>query len=151
MGRRALVLVALMAILVGTVLAQQQGAARGRGGRMGRDMTPEQRAEFMQRMQERRLTQVQEGLGATEEEWAVLSEPVKGLLALDADGRQAGQELRDLLRAEGTTTEQLKEALAKYRKAMKDIAAKREKLQAQLKELVTVRQEAVLVVQNVLN
>ncbi len=151
MGRRALVLVALVAILAGAVLAQQQGAARARGGWMGRDMTPEQRAEWMQRMQERRLTQVQESLGASEDEWAVLSEPIKGLLALDNEERQAGQELRELLSAEGTTTEQLKEALAKYRKAMKDIAAKREKLQAQLKELVTVRQEAVLVVQNVLD
>ena len=147
------VLVVVLAVgLVGTLVAQQPGGGRGGMGR-GRmeDMTPEQRAEMFQRMQERQLTRLQEQMGASDEEWAVLSEPIKALLVLQREGREAGMELRGLLRAEGTTAEQLKEALAKYRKALKDIAAKREKLQAQLKEVVSVRQEAVLVLEGILD
>lgn len=114
------------------------------------EMSEEERAQMRQQMQERRLSRLQERLGVSDEEWAVLSEPIKALLALSGEEFAASQQLREAVSAEETTTEQLKKALDEYRKARKDIAARRTKLQAQLKALVTLRQEAVLVLEGIL-
>ena len=104
----------------------------------------------MARMQERRLSRLKEQLGVSDDEWAVLSEPITALSALRTEEFRATQELRQAVNADDMTTEQLKKALEEYRKARKDIAGRREKLQAQLKELVTVKQEAVLVLAGIL-
>ena len=113
-------------------------------------MSEEQRAEMMARMQERRLSRLKEQLAVTDDEWAVLSEPITALTGLMNEEMQATGKLRQVVRADEATTEQVKAALDEYRKTNKDIAGRREKLQAQLKELVTVKQEAVLVLGNIL-
>ncbi len=144
------VTVALAVLLVGALLAQEGPGRRGMGRGRWQEMSEEERAQMMERMQERRLSRLKERLGVSDEEWAVLSEPIEALLALRGEEFTASQQLREAVGAEETTTEQLKQALDKYRKARKDIAARRTKLQAQLKELVTLRQEAVLVLEGIL-
>ncbi len=143
------VTLALAVLLVGALLAQER-PRRGMGRGRWQDMSEEERAQMRQQMQERRLSRLKERLGVSDDEWAVLSEPIKALLALRTEEFTASQELREAVGAEETTTEQLKQALDKYRKARKDIAARRTKLQAQLKDLVTLRQEAVLVLEGIL-
>ena len=154
-----LVAVVVAGALVGGVWAQQgppgggRGARGGMGGRGGRGferMSEEQRAEMMARMQERRLGRIKEQLEVTDDEWAVLSEPIAAITALMGEEMQATGKLREVVRADESTTEQVKTALDEYRKSNKDIAGRREKLQTQLKELVTVKQEAVLVLANIL-
>ena len=113
-------------------------------------MSEEQRAEMMARMQERRLSRIKEQLAVTDDEWAVLSEPITALTGLMNEERQASTKLRQVVRADDATAEQVTAALVEYRKTKKDIAGRREKLQAQVKELVTVKQEAILVVEDIL-
>ena len=144
------VTLALAVLLVGALLAQERGGRRGMGRGRWQEMSEEERAQMMERMQERRLSRLKERLDVSDDEWAVLSEPITALLALRGEEFTASQQLREAVGAEETTTEQLKQALDKYRKARKDIAARRTKLQAQLKELVTLRQEAVLVLEGIL-
>ena len=139
-----------MLLLVGALLAQQRPGRGGMGRGRWQEMSEEERAQMMERMQERRLSRLKERLDVPDDVWAVLSEPVKALLALSGEELTASQKLRQAVDAEGTTTEQLKKALDEYRKALKEIAARRTKLQAQLKELVSLRQEAVLVLEGVL-
>jgi len=152
MRSRAWIAVAVMlaVLLVGALLAQERPGRPGMGRGRRQDMSEEERTQMWERMQERRLAGLRERLGASEEEWAVLSEPVKALQGLRRDEMRASQQLREAVRAESTTTEQLKQALEAYRKARAEIATRRKALQAQLKELVTLRQEAVLVLENIL-
>ena len=147
----------LLVVLVAVVLAQQAAPTEeGRGpqgeGRRPRweQMTPEERAQMWERMQEHRLSRLEERLGASDEEWAVLVERVKPLLALEREEREASMPLSQALQAEGTTPDQLKQALDNYRKAREELAARREKLQAQLKEGLALRQEVVLVLEGIL-
>jgi len=152
-GWWCLVAVIVAVALVGGLFAQQGGRARGPMGGRGRGfdaMSEEQRAEMMARMQEHRLSRLKERLATTDDEWAVLSEPITALTGLMSEEMQATGKLRQVVRAEDATTEQVKAALDEYRKTNKDIAGRREKLQAQLKELVTVKQEAALVLENIL-
>jgi len=143
------VTVAVAVLLVGVVFAQQPPGGRGMG--RGREqMTDEERAQRWEQMQERRLSRLRERLGVSDEEWGVLSEPIKALLALGREEFAASRQLRETVDAEGSTTEQLKQALDQYRKARKEIAERRTKLQAQLKELVTLKQEVILVLEGIL-
>ena len=75
--------------------------------------------------------------------------------------REAGEALRKLLEAENPTPEQIQPALEKLRKARADMEAAREQKRAEaqkkldsareeLKSIVTLRQEAVLVVSRIL-
>jgi len=148
------VLVVVSGMLVGALFAQQGGRVRGpmggRGGRGWAGMSEEQRAQMMARMQERRLSRLKEQLGVSDDEWAVLSEPIKALSAMRTEEFRATQQLRQAVSGEDVTKDELKKALDEYRKTNKDIAGRREKLQAQLKELVTVKQEVVLVLGNIL-
>ena len=143
------VTVALAVLLVGALLAQEQ-PRRGMGRGRWQEMSEEERAQRRKERQEQRLSRLKERLGVSDDEWAVLSEPITALLALSGEQFAASQKLREAVGAEETTTEQLKKALDEYRKARKDIAARRAKLQAQLKALVSLRQEAMLVLEGIL-
>jgi hypothetical protein len=156
---RWVLVLAVLALLVVPLAAQQRGGGggggfgggRGMGGRGGfRNMTPEQRAEMEQRMLERQTERLKQDLGVTDEEWAVLSAPIEGILKLQMEERTAGNELRQAVSAEGATSEQISAALATYRAKVKEIAQKRAAFQAQLKPLVTVKQEAMLVASDIL-
>ena len=152
-GWWCLVALIVAVALVGGLFAQQGGRARAPMGGRGRGfegMSEEQRAEMMARMQERRLNRLKEEMAVTDDEWAVLSEPITALSVLMNEERQATGKLREVVRADDATTEQVKAALDEYRKTNKDIAGRRVKLQAKLKDLVTVKQEAVLVLGNLL-
>ena len=143
--------VALAVLLVGALLAQERPRRPGMGRGRWQDMSEEERTQRWEQMQERRLAGLRDRLGASEEEWAVLSESIKALQGLRRDEMRASQQLREALRAESTTTEQLKQALDAYRKARAEIATRRKALQTQLKELVALRQEAILVLENILD
>ena len=119
----------------------------GGGGRGGGPMTDEQRAQFLQG----RVDRLKENLGATDEEWNVLKDAITAVVNLQGDQMKASQALRDAVGKEGATNDELKAALDTYRKATKVVTDKRPALQAKLKELVTPKQEAMLVLQGILD
>jgi len=154
-GRRwslCVVLVLVAALVVPLVAQDRGGRGRGMGG-MGRfqNMSEEERAQFRARMVERRLTRLKGQLEVSDEEWTVVSEPIEAIFKLQTDEAEAARELRRAVSAEGATTEQLKSALEAYRKTTKEIAQKRAKLQKELQSMVTLRQEALLVLAGVLD
>jgi chromosome segregation ATPase len=118
----------------------------GFGGRGG-PMTDEQRQQFLQV----RVDRLKETLGATDEEWNVLKDAITSVVNLSGDQMKASQALRDAVGKEGATNDELKAALDTYRKATKAVTDKRPALQAKLKELVTPKQEAQLVLQGILD
>ena len=153
----------LLCALVGLVLAQEGGAgapagggrrARGGdmggmgfGGRGGGPMTEEQRTAMVQRQ----VDNLKEALAATDEEWAALQDPITAVVNLSGDEMKARQDLRTVVSKEGVTNDELKAALETYRKTAKDNLAKREKAEAALKGILTVKQEATLVLRGTLN
>lgn len=117
------------------------------GGFGGRTMTDEERATFLQR----RIDGLKEALAATDQEWTALKDPITAVVNLQGDEMKARQTLREAVTKEGATNDELKAALDTYRKAMKVVAEKRPKLQETLRGLVTVKQEATLVLQGILD
>jgi hypothetical protein len=117
----------------------------GFGG--GRTMTDEERATMLAR----RVDGLKQALAATDEEWVALKDPITAVVNLSGDEMKARQTLREAVSKEGATNDDLKAALDTYRKAAKAVTDKRPALQAKLKGIVTVKQEATLVVQSILD
>jgi len=110
-------------------------------------MTEEQRTAMVQRQ----VDNLKEALAATDEEWAALQDPITAVVNLSGDEMKARQDLRTVVSKEGVTNDELKAALETYRKTAKDNLAKREKAEAALKGILTVKQEATLVLRGTLN
>lgn len=142
--------------------AQEQNAA-GRGQRR----TGEQ-------MRQRMLERMKETLGAKDEEWAVIAPKIEKINTLRNDMvvqrtrggepaveegevsamRKATQELQSILndskQGMPVTPEQITEKVTAFREAREKSKQEIAATQAELKELLTVEQEAVLVLQGIL-
>lgn len=169
-----LVVVLMGSIFAGSALPQERGE-RGdrRGGRRGgRRFDPEQ-------MRQRMMERLREQLGASEKEWTVLGPRVEKVMELSRQtrgggmrflfrgrrgGRRGGEEesrdlnpvqqaaldLSEAVQAEGASAAAIKEKLTALREAREKVKADLEKVRAQLREVVTLKQEAQLVLMGML-
>jgi hypothetical protein len=150
--------------------AQNAGGGQGRQNRQrgGANADPAT-------ARERQLTRLKEQLGATDDEWKVLQPKVEALMTAQRDARAGGQrggrnrggqdaqaqpaqtaadqsavakataELRAAVADKSTPPEELAKKLAALREAKEKAIAARAAAQKELKELLTARQEAILV------
>ena len=164
MKMKRTILLSAFALAASTILATAQDPAAPGGGRQ-RGGSPE---EFMQRMNERMKT----SLKVTDEEWTVLQPLVEKVQTAQraamagggfggrggrgggggndgaADTRPGAAEsaaLRTALESDSTSADDLKAKLAAVREVRKKGAAELVVARENLKKVVTVRQEAVLV------
>ena len=143
-------------------LAQAQGGGEQGGRQRGGD-----RGNFdPAQMQARMMASYKERLGATDEEWRILQPKVEKLMTLQRNTRGgmmggrgqrggdqqaesavavASRELRTVLENTGATAEEIGRKLTALREAREKARAELAAAQKELKELITVRQEAVLV------
>lgn len=123
---------------------------------------------------ERRLTQIKEQLGATDEEWKVLSPKIEKVMTAqfagfgggrggrggngggNADNQpqtpvaKASADLRATLANKDAPADEIKAKLAALRDAREKVKADLQASQKELKEILTQRQEAVLVTNGML-
>jgi chromosome segregation ATPase len=171
-SKRKLVMCLVVAIvgslLAATAFSQEQGDRRGR-----RRFDP---AQMRQRMMER----LRERLGASEKEWTVLGPRVEKVMELSARTRgggmrflfrsrrgrsrdadeesrnlsplqQAAQDLREAVETDQPDATEIKERLTALRQAREQVKADLEKAQEKLREVVTLKQEAQLVLMGMLD
>ncbi|MEI7836309.1 MAG: hypothetical protein WCK05_07835 [Planctomycetota bacterium] len=168
MTKRMGVLAATAAVMIGVVLVGESVSqqAGDRGGRGGRGVDP---AQITQRMTER----MKETLGVTDEEWKVVEPKLTKVARLTFESRfggamamfgrggrggdtattrpapsevgKAGAELAKVLADKEAKGEQIKTALQALRDARAKAKAELEQAQKELSEVLTVRQEAILV------
>jgi hypothetical protein len=159
MNRRTLCIAALgLGLLVPSIVSAQERERGSRDGRGGGD-----RAQF----QEMRLNRTKERLAVSEEEWQVLKpkiekvwtaqEALMGGFFRGFSGRgddnnrprsateQASRDLRELLENKDAPADQVAEKLKALREARAKAKAELETAQKALQEVLTPRQEAVLV------
>lgn len=168
----SMLIVAIMVSCMATTAFAQGGAGggrgnrgnRGQGGQGGGNFDP---AQFRQRMMDR----VKEQLGATDEEWKALEPKVQKVMDAQRDARAGGgfrgrggrggqggadnqpqsdvakasQDLRTAIENKDTPADELKAKIAALREARQKARANLEAAQKDLKELLTARQEAVLI------
>jgi hypothetical protein len=163
-GWMAALVLGLMLVLSGSAMAQDQG---GRGNRGNFD--PAQ-------MRERMMTRLKEQLGANDEEWKVLSPKVEKVMTAQNNSRSGGgfgggrggrggggggdnqpttalgTASRDLRQAleNNAPAEEINKKLAAYREARTKAREELASAQKELKELLTPKQEAQLVVNGML-
>lgn len=174
----SLILAAIGALtLIGPANSQDSRPSRGQGGQGGQggghQISPD---EIRQRMSDR----MKEYLGATDEEWKVLEPRVEKVMKLSMESRgmgmgmrmggwnrdrapeaaneekqsdvqQAGADLRKVLENKDAKPEEISKAVTALREARSKVKAELVKAQKELQEVVTVRQEAQLVVFNLLD
>jgi hypothetical protein len=165
----------LLVLSTGIGMAQAPGGDQGgRGGRMGgRQFDPEQmRAMMAQRMQEQ--------LGISEAEWKAIGPLIEAVQEkeravrqyesrfgrfMGRAGRQGGNrqgppgfeqptavvELQEVLADEAATSEQIQAKLQAFRAARKKAEAELKQAQEKLRQVLTVRQEAQLVLSGTLD
>lgn len=143
------------------------GPGGGRGGRGGRGN--------FQQFQQQRMDRIKTAMGVTDDEWKALEPKITAVQQLEMQQRMGGmmrrrppqdqnadqntptnpvaaaeQALQTTLDNKDATPDQIKSKLDALRAAKTKSAADLKKAQDELKELLTVRQEAVLVTQNIL-
>ena len=164
---------------VGTTRAQVAGGGnnRGRFHRGGFRGNPQQ---FFKRMQERMLERIKKQLKVSDEVWSVLKPRVQKVQQLVFENRMthfmggpggphgrrrgpgmfnqsanpvvaAEEKMRKILQNPHATNDQIKSALANLRQARADAKAKLNAARRNLRQLVTIRQEADLVLDGLLN
>ncbi len=175
MKKTMLMAATIAALTAGVALAQQEGPREGRDGPgrgRGREFNPEQMRE---RMREFMNTRVKEQLKASDEEWGVIEPlltkvtearrqarpmvmgrggpggPPPPAGADDSAIRKATDALRQALENEGTPAETIKARLDELRTARTAAEAELKKAQEELRAVLTVRQEAQLVLFGVLD
>lgn len=144
------------------------GQGGGQGGGRGQRMSPDE-------MRQRMATRMKEQLGATDDEWSALQPKVEKVMQLQRETRGGGfgfggrgggpgglgandnadaptnpvavatRELQTVLDNKDANPEQIKARLTALRDARVKARENLTKAQAELKELLTVRQEATLV------
>ncbi len=156
------------------VQAQEQGRPRRNTGAAQGPDRPAGRGGFdPAQMRERTLNYVKEQLGATDEEWKALKPKVEKVTALQRDARpgmggfgwrrggeeggpaaspvdKAQGELRTLLEDKNASASDIAAKVAALREARKKARAELSAAQKALKEAVNPRQEAVLVLNGML-
>jgi DNA repair exonuclease SbcCD ATPase subunit len=144
--------------------------------RNGVQPDPEQIQKILEGVRKQLQTRLKEALGATDEEWQVLGpkiEKVQKLMLQSGDGGMAMarlgmggvntgggteqtevqkklQALQELRKNKDASTEDIRAALKDYRDAKAKAKAELEKARAELRELLTVKQEAQLVLMGLL-
>jgi uncharacterized protein (UPF0147 family) len=144
--------------------------------RNGVQPDPEQVQKIVSEVRKQAQTQLKDALGATDEEWQVLGPKVEKVQTLTLQSRGVGmalgrlgpggfnagggteqtevqkklQALQTLLKNKDASPENIRAALKDYREAKAKAKAELEKARAELKELVTVRQEALLITMDLL-
>ena len=139
--------------------------------RNGVQPDPEQIQRLIGDVRKQLETRLKETLGATDEEWQILGPKVEKVQALTLQNGNAGmalgrlgmggvnlgggteqtdaqkklQALEELLKTKDASPEAVAAALKEYRDAKAKAKAELEKARTELRELVTVRQEALLV------
>ncbi len=160
------VLTAGIGLQLPTATAQERNAGPGGGDR------EQMRARWQQRMEDR----MKEALKVTDEEWSVLQPRIKKVTDLQRESRagmmrgwgrrgpdrdneserqlnplqQAAKDLQTVLETEGATSDQIKAKLDAYRAAKTASEAELNKARAGLRELLTINQEAQLVMMGIL-
>lgn len=167
----SVLMLAMLALMPATALAQDGGDRGDRGDRGGdRQRGGFDREAMMQRMSD----MMKERLGASDEEWAIIQPRLTKLAEVQREGRggrgawggnrrgrgddnadapqpeltgvaKASQTLRETVENEASTPAQIKAALEALREARKEHEAEVEAARASLKEVLTLRQEAMLV------
>ncbi len=171
----SLVIVGLLAVAsVEGAQSQPRGGRGGRGGgggRMGRRFDPE-------RMRERYMERIKENLEVTEEEWKVLEPRIAKVVTLSwqtrggrgmfarrrrggAEGagearelsnvEKATEQLQTTLENEEAKPKEIKSNLKALRKAREKAKQELAKAQKELREVLTLRQEARLVLSGMLD
>jgi len=182
----AVAVAASLAIMGQAISQQGPPGGQGRGG--GPAMTPEQQQQRMDQFRQQAMDRAKQDLGATDEEWKVLSPLVEKVQTLSRASRMGGmgfggvrggrggpqpggkapdataapatprpgmpapsevdlkvQALRTVLDNKEATPAQIKEALTGVRDARAKADKDLKKAQKALRDVVTVRQEAVCV------
>ncbi|HAI11047.1 MAG TPA: hypothetical protein DCM28_05040 [Phycisphaerales bacterium] len=171
----ALSLCALMSVLALTMGIQAQDRPERPGGDNNRGNWESRRAEFEKRMNDR----LKDSLKVTDEEWSVLQPRIQKVTELQRASRagsmrgwggrrnrggdddnqsertltpiqQSSKDLNDILEKEGATAEQIKAKLDAYRAARTAAEAQLTASRNELRELLTINQEARLVTMGIL-
>jgi DNA repair exonuclease SbcCD ATPase subunit len=142
-------------------------------GKMTQITDPEQMKKMMEEWKKQAAKQMQESLGASDDEWKVLEPKIDKIQELAgqvsgggrmgriafgpagdaADATDAAKKLKalsDLLKNKDAKAEEVAAALKDYRDAKAKAKEELEKARKELKELLTVKQEAKLVLMGVL-
>jgi uncharacterized protein (DUF169 family) len=171
-GKRMIVgclVVALMgSVFAGAAISQERGERRG-----GRRFDPE-------RMRQRMMERLREQLGASEKDWTVLGPRVEKVMELsrqtragamrfmfrgrggrrgvgEEEGRdlspvrQAALDLHEAVEEEETSAAEIKQKLTTLREARERVKADLEKAREELREVVTLKQEAQLMLMGMLD
>lgn len=165
------VLVACSGVFV-QVLAQDAGTQPERRGRRGGGPAVERRAFDPSAMRQRMLDNLREQMGATDEEWAALQPKLEKVVTLQRDLRPgavllfgrarsgdaeesklaaAHRELREAIQNRELSADEISQKLAKYRDERNKATAELQAAQRELKSVVRPRQEAVLVLNGLLD
>ena len=164
MTRKKMLSILLVLAMVGVFCIGEAFSQEGRGRRSGDRGA--RMAEWRARMAER----LKESLGATEEEWEVLSPLIEKVTTLSFQARMGGrfgrmrrggaegtsdqpqteiakatQALRELTEKEGATAEEFEAAMKALRQARAEVQKELAEARDALREVVTVKQEAQLV------
>lgn len=166
-----------LALLLGSAAFAQEGPAGNRGGQRGGEQRGGERGQRMEpeQMRQRAAERMREQLQISEEEWQVLQPRIDAVTSAQRDlrgggggawggGRRGGgeaqqpqgalasasQELRQTLSNENATEQEITQRLEAYRAARKAAEEALETARNELRELLTPRQEAQLVIMNVL-
>ncbi len=163
-----------------TISNAQDGARGERGDRAERRQQRGGGGFDREQMRERMAQMMQERLGISEEEWTVLSPKIEAVMELQRDTRgggmrgawggrggqrgpggpegdaeqsavqQAQRSLAETLQNEDATADEIDANLTALRTARAEAQEKLDSARAELKELVTARQEAMLVMMGML-
>ncbi|MBM3238908.1 hypothetical protein FJZ31_21665 [Candidatus Poribacteria bacterium] len=145
----AIVLVVGLVLTTAYVISAQQSERRQRPEGQQQQRPPMNPAEMMKQ----RVEQIMKALNPSAEEAAVLKPQIEGLLQTRLDQSRETRNLLDALRKaiEAKDDAQIEAKLAEVKAKRKEHKANVEKLENELIELLTVKQEAQLTVSGVIN
>jgi flagellar motility protein MotE (MotC chaperone) len=150
-------------------MQERMEQSRAFSERMRNAASPEERMKIIEerRLQDRRraIEDLREQLGVPEGEWAVVKPRLEAVYSLRHSGARAGpgneskrteveqksSELRGLLRNEGAATDQIKAGLTALRAAKERARQELATAQQNLRQILTLRQEALLVLNGLLD
>lgn len=170
MLRRALALTAVAALAIfSLVQAQEAGQRRGRAREEGARQGQQGRQGGFAQMQERWTTSMKEQMGATDEEWRAIQPKLEKIMSIQRDmrtgfrgwrGSESDEPQTDVAKAmaglratvedKNASSDTVSKRLTAFREARDKAREEVKTLQKELKEQVNPRQEAVLVLNGVL-
>lgn len=144
-----------------TGMAQMRANRGNRGNRNANNNSGDRMAQFRERM----LNRIKDELGATDKEWTVLQPRIEKVMELeratrggfgfrrggDTNALPEAEALRQAIDDKSTSAADLQKKTEAYRAAKKKQLADLEAARAKLKEVLTARQEAVLLLNGTLD